>query len=94
MVDEYPLKLTPRAIYSLAYEDHEKIRDNIFIVQIVNYKDQKPTAPSLDMKLTEETNILMHVAALKAEQKNNTSLNNRVTQCELSDGISTVTTII
>ena len=46
MVDEYPVKLTPKAIFSLAYEDHEKIRENIFIVQVYSYKDlRSPSQP-------------------------------------------------
>ncbi len=57
-LESYPERLTPQAIYSLSYFDHERMREMLFNVQIVTYKDMQAVSPTIDYNLSDELNVL------------------------------------
>jgi hypothetical protein len=57
-LESYPERLTPQAIYSLSILDDERIREMLFNVQIVAYKDMQAVSPTIDYNLSDELNIL------------------------------------
>ena len=69
-LESFPKRLTPRGIYALSFHEHEKIRDTLFTVQVVNFNDMSNNQIPVDVELPEETSTLAQVAALKSQQKN------------------------
>jgi len=65
----FPERLTQKATYSLAFDEPEQIRDQLFVVQITSYNEVKSTSSFFDSNPYEETNILVHVADLKSRQQ-------------------------
>ena len=57
-LESYPERLTPQAIYSLSILDDERIREMLFNVQIVAYKDMQAVSPTIDYNHSDELNIL------------------------------------
>lgn len=57
-LESFPERLTPQAIYCLAYHEHEKIREMLFNVQIIAYKEVHFASPTFDYNLADEPNVL------------------------------------
>ena len=71
-LEAFPERLTPQAIYCLSYHDHEKIREMLFNVQIVAFKDLSITSPiasQMAANMNVETSIMARIAEIKVQQK-------------------------